>query len=193
MVFKLAGFTNIAKSEIEGIQAIGFFNYAKSLKGMQIGFLNVTDSIEKGMMIGFLSFAKNGCHKWQLESNEVSQLDLAFKTGSNSFCNIISAGTTVKDESLYWNFGYGIGSQVYFNKSEGLNIYLSFRQINKNKFTADLNILTKLKSSFFYQFHKHLTVYGGPSLNLLASEANIFGESSQLEGLITDGFYSKSI
>ena len=188
-----AGFTNIAKEGIEGIQASGFFNYAKSLKGMQIGFLNVTDSIEEGFMIGFLSFAINGYHKWQLESNEVSQLDLAFKTGTNTFYNIISAGATVKDESLYWNFGYGIGSQIYFNKSAGLNIDLSFHQINKDEFTADLNMLTKLKQSFFYQFHKHLTVYGGPSLNLLVSEANLFGESAQLEGLINDGFYSKSI
>lgn len=187
------GFANIATGKVKGIQASGFYNYAKSLDGIQVSFLNFTDSIEDGLMIGFLSFAKNGYHKWELESNESSSLNLAFKTGTNSFYNIFSTGAIVKDESLFWNFGYGIGSLIKFNNSAGVNIDLTAHHVSKDDFEENLNLMTKLKPSFFYQFHKYLTIYGGPSLNFMISEIKTNGETTQNSDFITNPFYEKSI
>lgn len=188
-----SGFCNIAKEGVDGLQASGFLNYTKRLNGAQIGFINLADSIEKGIMIGFLSFAKNGYHKWELESNESSELNIGFKTGTKSFYNILSAGATVEKEDLYWNFGYGVGSLIKLSKAAGMNIDLTVHHINKNDFTPELNMMTKLKPSFFYSFHKHLTIYGGPSLNLLVSETNIIGETPQNSNLISNPFYEKNI
>ena len=188
-----SGFANTAKEGIEGIQVSGFLNLAKTLKGAQIGFINITDSIEEGIMVGFLSFARNGYHQWELETNESLYGNVSFKTGTNQFYNILTTGAKVTDNDLYWSFGYGIGSLIKLSKSAGINIDLTANHINKDGFSENFNVLTKLKPSFFYQFHKHLTVYRGPSINLFASESDFTGEVNPLTDFNTNNLYSKRI
>jgi hypothetical protein len=52
-----AGFANIA-SEAEGLQLAGFLKCGRAeSKGMQLGFINVADTID-GIPIGFISFVR---------------------------------------------------------------------------------------------------------------------------------------
>lgn len=191
---QLAGFANYSMGKVEGIQLSGFINVAKTLKGAQVGFINYSDSIEDGIMVGFLSFARKGYHQLEVEGSESLYGNLSFKTGTNQFYNILSVGAKPTADNLFWSFGYGIGSQLYFNSKLGMNVDLTANHVNKDDgFTAQLNLLNKLKPSVFYQFHPHFTVYGGPSLNVLVSETNIYGEANQSVGLIENAFYDKNI
>ena len=191
---QLAGFANYSMGKVEGAQLSGFFNFAKVLKGVQVGFINYTDSIESGAMIGFLSFARNGYHHFELEGNESTYGNVNFKTGTKKFYNILSVGGSVKENELFWGFGYGIGTAFDFGKKLGMNIDLTASHINKDQgFSSDLNMLSKLKPNVSYSFHKNFTIYGGPSLNLLLSETNGSGNAPQSEGLVGHSFYNKNI
>tara|TARA_B110000211_G_C14084395_1_gene556026 strand:+ start:1319 stop:2503 length:1185 start_codon:yes stop_codon:yes gene_type:complete len=189
---QVSGFSNTAKEGISGLQVSGFFNYAKTLKGVQVGFINYNDSIEEGLMIGFLSYSRTGYHKLEIEGNESLYGNVSFKTGVNKFYNIFSAGAKVTDNNLYWSFGYGIGSIIEINKSMGINIDLTASHVNKDSFTSSMNLLTKLKPSFFYQFHKNFTVYGGPSINLFMNDDDTVGEDYELNNFVSNSFYNKT-
>ncbi|MFT6747925.1 MAG: hypothetical protein ACJAZ2_002282 [Glaciecola sp.] len=111
----------------------GFINIAKALKGVQIGFINCTDSIESGVMIGFLSFARNGYHHVEFEVNESIYGTLNFKTGTKRFYNILYVGGSVTDNDLYWGFGYGVGTMFYFTQKLVMSVDLMISHINKEK------------------------------------------------------------
>lgn len=190
---QLAGFANYSMGRVEGGQVSGFLNIAKALKGVQIGFINYTDSIESGVMIGFLSFARNGYHHLELEGNESMYGNLNFKTGTKQFYNILNVGASVNDNDLYWGFGYGVGTMFDFTEKLGMSVDLMTSHINKDSgFTSDLNMLSKLKPSVSYTFHEHFTIYGGPSLNVLVSELDGNGNAPQSAGLGKNAFYNKN-
>lgn len=191
---QLSGFGNYALDTVVGGQVSGFINVAQHLKGFQVGFINYSDTIEEGVMVGFLSYARKGYHQFELEGNESHYGNVSFKTGTNKFYNILSVGAKVKEEQLFWSFGYGLGSQFLFNEKLGMNVDLTAHHLNKDAgFTPHLNLLSKLKPSVFCSFHKHLTVYGGPSINLLVSDVNIYGEAPQNEGFVNESLYDKNI
>lgn len=191
---QLAGFANYSLDTVTGGQVSGFINVAKHLKGFQIGFINYSDTIEDGVMVGFLSFSRKGYHQLELEFNESQYGNVSFKTGTNQFYNILTAGVKANKDNLFWSFGYGVGSQFLFNEKLGMNVDLTAHHINKDAgFTSHLNMLTKLKPSVYYNFHPRFTLYGGPSINVLASGVNIYGEAPQNEGLVNQTIYDKNI
>ena len=50
---------------MNGAQVAGVFNYAKKLRGVQIGLINVSDTSD-GYSIGLLNLVKQGYHKISL-------------------------------------------------------------------------------------------------------------------------------
>ena len=55
---QISGLVNVAKKDMKGIQISSLLNKAKSIKGLQIGLINYTNS-QLGTSIGFLNFSKN--------------------------------------------------------------------------------------------------------------------------------------
>lgn len=191
---QVAGFGNVSLDTVTGGQVSGILNVAKHLKGFQLGLINYSDTIEEGIMVGFLSYSRKGYHQLELEGNESLYGNVSFKTGTTQFYNILSLGAKVKKEQLFWSFGYGVGSQLQFNEKLGMNIDLTAHHLNKDsEFTPHLNLLSQLKPSVFYAFHPHFTLYGGPSINLLVSDVNIYGDSPQNDGFVEETIYDKNI
>jgi len=81
---QLAGIVNVAGGDYEGAQISGILNYAKTVKGCQLGFINYADSIS-GVPIGFLSFVKNGYKALEISTSESFYATALFKTGVNKF------------------------------------------------------------------------------------------------------------
>lgn len=59
---QVGGLFNIVKKEMKGLQISTLFNKAKTVKGLQIGFINVTDTNE-GSSIGFINISKGKKHR----------------------------------------------------------------------------------------------------------------------------------
>lgn len=150
---QLAGVVNFARRNMTGIQAAGVMNYSENFKGMQIsglinttgrasgsqiaglvntarvvdgiqiGFINVTDTV-RGMQLGFLSFSKTGVHQVEYAYNDVLQHNATFRTGSKTLYNILTAGYHPYANEAF-AAGYGLGSKVSLGKKSSLNFELT--------------------------------------------------------------------
>ncbi len=68
---------NFANRELNGVQLSTIFNYAKKLRGLQIGLINVSDT-SAGYSIGLINIVFKGYHKIALSTNEVFKFNAAF-------------------------------------------------------------------------------------------------------------------
>jgi hypothetical protein len=166
-----SGFANYNNGKVDGAQISSFFNYTKVLKGVQISFINIADSVETGLPIGFFSYVKNGYHKFEFGGNESLYGVASFKTGTTKFYNIFSFGLNVNHNNLFWGFGYGIGTLIPLSEKMSMNIDLISYQLNDESFwTYNLNSLNKLSVNTSIQLTPGFAVFGGLSWNVLATE-----------------------
>jgi hypothetical protein len=166
-----AGFANVTTGTQKGLQASGFFNYARRLRGVQVGVVNIADTVESGLPIGFLSFVRHGYRVIQIGGSETLYGEISFKTGVRRFHNILSLGTTIKDQKPLWGFGYGIGTLIPLGRRldigiEGLSYYLS----GKYWFSGYLNSLNRLNLSLCYNLAPAIGAYAGVSWNVLITD-----------------------
>jgi hypothetical protein len=180
---QVSGFSNVVTGDITGVQVSGFFNYAKRVKGSQISFINVCDTIENGVAIGFLSIVKKGYRALEIGADETLYAQMSFKMGTEKFYNILSLGGSQKSNNLVWGWGYGIGTLMNISPRINLNIDAVAYHINYNDWwTDDINLLNKLKVNVSWKLNDKISVYGGPTYNVYVSnridnEGNLINNS----------------
>ena len=166
-----AGFANVTTGMLKGVQASGFFNYARKLRGVQLGVVNVADTVEKGIPIGFLSFVRNGYKVIQIGGNETLYGEISFKTGVRQFYNILSVGAATKSGSMKWGFGYGIGTLIPVGRRMDLSLEAISYQINEDSWYFDhMNMLNRLNLSLSYNITRIIGAYAGCSWNVKVTE-----------------------
>lgn len=162
-----SGFANITTGTQSGVQASGFFNYARRLNGVQVGVVNVADTVERGIPVGFLSFVRHGYHVVQIGGNETLYGEISYKTGVRRFYNILAVGASVIDNNMRWGFGYGIGTLIPVGKRFDISIEGVSYHLNENSwFNGYLNSLNRLNVSACYQITRYLGAYAGVSANV---------------------------
>lgn len=110
---QVAGFANIATRDVEGVQASGFLNVAQRLNGLQLGVINVSDTVESGVPLGWLSVVKRGGYRsLELFGGYSTHTGLAFKIGVPRFYNIFVLGATFSESGVVPSTGYGIGTRI---------------------------------------------------------------------------------
>jgi len=179
---QISGIANVASGRMDGTQ-IGLFNYANKLKGIQIGLINISDSVEKGVPIGLISFVRSGYHKMEIEANETFYANVTYKSGVQRFYNIYTVGYTTRNDKSIWAVGLGFGTLMHLSKKVNMNIDLIARQVNEDEWwSKELNMLNTLKINASYRVSKGMKVYGGPTFNISVSgkkdsEGNVIGDS----------------
>jgi hypothetical protein len=167
-----AGVLNFAGKEVHGAQVGGVLNFAKTVRGIQIGLVNVSDTI-KGVPIGLLSIVMKGYHKIEASTDELLFANVAFRTGVRQFYNILTVGTrpaTLKGDSTFWTFGYGIGTAPRVSKKWFLNFDITSNQIMKGNSADELNMVNKLYVGLDYQFARKMSLTFGATLNAFTTE-----------------------
>jgi Secretin and TonB N terminus short domain len=164
---QVSGFANIATGTIRGSQISGFFNYGGYVRGTQLGFVNVADSLT-GVPVGFLSYVKRGYHKIELSADEVFLGNIAFRSGVRQFYNILEAG--FKPDYAFgkdnvWSFGYGLGTARKLTRWLHLNIDVTSHHVNKASFTSELSSLNKAHVGLDFHLMKKFSIYTGVTLN----------------------------
>jgi hypothetical protein len=179
---QISGIANVTSNKLRGAQ-ISLMNYARVVNGVQIGLINATDSVEKGVVIGLFSFVRHGYHRVEVEANETFYGNITIKTGLPWLYNIYTLGYKSQDGKNYWSPGVGFGSMMPVNRRMNINLDLIARQVNEDEWwTEELNLLNSLKLNISYKLAEKFEIYGGPSFNLIVSgikdsEGNIIGES----------------
>lgn len=168
---QLAGLVNTSRL-INGFQLSGLINIAGKVKGSQLGFLNISDSIS-GIPIGFLSFVKKGYHKAELACDENLLATLSFRTGVDKFHNILIGGIQLSAGKPLWTIGYGLGSAIQLGRKWYLDLDLTSQQLFLSNSDVTYNMLTKSFIGIEYRFGKNFSIAAGPSVNWYSSESNI--------------------
>jgi hypothetical protein len=156
---------------MNGIQVGGIFNYAKKLRGVQIGLINIADTSE-GYSIGLLNIILKGYHKLAITSNELMNVNASFKTGNNKLYSILMAGYNYGNDAKLYSFGYGIGSEIKLNNHLSVNPELSTQYLYRGNI-FDLNLLGKFNLDLHKNFGKHFSIFAGPSFNAYYTEQQI--------------------
>ncbi len=167
---QLAGFANVASGDVEGGQISPFFNHARRVRGSQLGFLNVADSVS-GVSIGFLSLIRHGYKRVEVWGSEALFVNVAFKTGTSHFYNIFALGTQPLRDKFRWAFGYGIGTEQRLSRNLVLNLDAVSYQINENQWWTDkLNLLNQLKLTMGVRLSNRTYFFAGPTVNVQVSQ-----------------------
>ena len=157
------GSMNIASGKFTGIQLGGFFNYAKDLRGMQIGLINASDN-SSGVSIGLLNFVQNGYSSGGIYSNETTDANLVYKTGTRWFYNIILAGAKLGKNNKQYAYGLGYGNELPVFKFLAFNTEATARYLYQGN-SRYLNVLYRLDESLNIKFSHSFSIQAGPSLN----------------------------
>lgn len=170
---QLGGVFNFSNRSMNGVQIAGVINYAKRLKGVQFGLINVVDSSD-GFSIGLINIVLKGYHKLSITSNDVTDLNAAFKTGNAKFYSILQAGMRSNDLEKLFAFGYGLGSELSLNKKKTL--FFNPEIISQYLYAGTwdyINLLNRAQLNLNIKITKFLYVFGGPAFNVLYSKQTI--------------------
>ena len=170
---QVAGLVNVAPKVVLGSQISGLVNVGVKVKGSQLGFLNVSDTLS-GVPFGFLSFSYRGYHPIELSADEIFPVNLSWRTGIRSFYNIFSAGMQFDDITFpLWHFGYGIGTSARLGKTWWLNLDLTTQQIVKGDSFEEMNLLSKFHLTVDKSLTKNLAIAIGPVFNFYTSNTTV--------------------
>ena len=169
---QVSGFSNVTTKDINGFQLSSFFNYARNVKGSQIGFINVCDSISNGIPVGFLSFVRKGGYSTlEIGGDETLWGQANFKIGVERFYNIFSVGAKMNAEHVIWGWGYGVGTMMHLRPKMNANLDIITYHINQDNYWYDnINMLNKIKLNVSYQLNNMFTIYGGLTYNVLLTD-----------------------
>ncbi len=157
--------SNVCNGTNKGAQLALLVNYAKKQNGIQIGLLNICDSI-KGVSFGLLTFARHGYIDIELSYNEVFNYNLAFKSGAKHFYNIFSIKSS-QGETRMWGPGYGFGSSIGLSKRFNLSMELTSTHVNEaEQWVSELNLLNKFSLSLDWKIGKRFKIFAGPTYNV---------------------------
>jgi hypothetical protein len=188
---QIAGFANINSGDVHGIQAAGFLNTARKVHGIQLGIINISDTMQ-GIPIGLLSIVrKGGYRRFDIYGSESLYANMAFKMGVRSFYNIFTVGAQLKDDNLRFGAGYGVGSELGIGKRVVTNIEATTSYIWEDHVDIrELNTLNKLSTTLGVRIGKTATIYAGPTLNVMISSQYLDGKTEPGSGLSSYSFYN---
>ncbi len=192
---QLAGLANVSPREHRGVQIAGLVNYTRRMNGFQLAVVNVSDTVKRGVPIGFISIVAHGYRRLEIEGNEVLFINASFKTGTTRFYNIFSIGYRPDGDKQHWGITYGIGTMAPISNRFNFNIDLTATHLNEDEaWTNELNLLSRLKFNASYLITKRLEVFGGPSINVAVSKLrNAEGELVGSSIIPSYGFYNENV
>ena len=183
--------SNVCGGTNNGIQLSLITNYAKNQNGLQIGLVNICDSI-KGVSFGLLTFARHGYIDLELSYNEAFDYNLAFKTGGKHFYNIFLLRGSNSD-NIMWGPGYGFGSSIGLNKNLNLSLELSSTHVNEaEEWVSELNLHNRFSVTLDWKIGKRFKIFTGPTYNVHVSNLKDPDTGNFNSSVAVNPFYTSS-
>ena len=165
---QIAGISNFSNRDMKGVQISGVFNYAKRLKGLQIGLINVADT-SSGFSIGLINIILKGYHKLSFSTDEVVNINGAFKTGNTKLYSILKGGVNLDNDERVVTFGYGLGSEWRLGKIFSINPELTGQYLFLGNWDYT-NLLGKINVNLTIHAGKYFSIFAGPVFNVYYSD-----------------------
>ncbi len=183
---QISGLFNVA-GNVDGGQISALLNRGKKVKGMQIGLINIADSIS-GVPIGLINIIRKGYNRFELSGSDALHANFGLKFGAKSFYNMLLFGArwddlnyttddgsgepeTVSGTYMSWGLGYGLGTAITLGSHTLLNLEASAMHINETEdWTSTLNLLNQVKLTLDIRIGRRTSIFAGPVGNLLVSQ-----------------------
>jgi len=164
---QLAGFMNVSR-DLQGAQIAGFLNMARNVDGLQLGVINLSDTVTGGTPIGFLSIVRRGgLRQLEITTSDAAHMAVAFRIGTPAFYNIFSYNARPFSSPHFNVFGYGIGSRIVL--SDNIVFYqeihsMQLQQEFLNWDEQEVDILSEIRLNFAYRFSDQVEWFAGAVL-----------------------------
>ncbi|MFH1727137.1 MAG: caspase family protein [Pseudomonadota bacterium] len=199
--WQMAGAMNMVWEEMYGIQTAYFVNYAGTLRGLQIGLLNIgldtkgcqiglvnfsketkgcmiglvniADKVD-GATIGALNLVRKGRHNLDIWADDTQPFNIGTKLGTKQFYTLLKFGGDPFGVSKSISPGFGIGG--FYSLSERIGMHLEWIT-NYIYYTGmgddkQENFLFKFRFGPTWQLNNKLAFFAGPCLNYYSSKTN---------------------
>lgn len=176
---QVAGISNFARENVKGIQIAGIgnfsgkgtsalqiggiVNYAKHLRGLQIGLINIADT-SSGFSLGLINVVAKGYHKVAVYTNEVLNLNVAYKSGNPKLYNILLAGVNAGEDDKVFSYGYGLGHEIAIGNKITLNPELTTQYMYLGNWHYT-NLLTRFQLNASIKLSKGVAIFGGAAFS----------------------------
>jgi hypothetical protein len=170
---------------MSGVQTACLFNYAKNLKGVQIGLVNLADS-SSGYSFGLVNIAKNGTGDVHVYANELVPFNIAWKSGGRKLYNILTSGYSMNNADRAYLFGFGFGREIKIHKYLILDTEVTRQNVYLGNW-KNLPVLYRIQTGLNVKLSKHFSLNGGPSFSLFSSQQKEFG--TQYQSFSDKGFF----
>lgn len=157
---QLGGVINISGQDLSGMQ-ISLINKARRLHGVQLGVVNIADTLSSGYSIGLVNIT--GFHTVSLFWNESLDLNFAYKSGRKALYSILLAGINPVKRKRAYSLGVGLGHESPLSKRLSFQGEITAQGIYLGTW-RDVPWLTRLSPSLVWSPGRHWSVFGGPSL-----------------------------
>jgi hypothetical protein len=159
---QVAGFINKSEGPVSGVQVGALTNEAHQLKGVQIGLVNVADT-SSGFSIGLINIIRNGFYKVGVSTNNLTNTNMTFSTGTHRFYTTLILGSNISINSRMHVFGAGIGHDFILTDklcvSANASIMLPYTGTSVDDRWKQAKLLLNL------QLSKNISINAGPSFN----------------------------
>jgi hypothetical protein len=151
---------------VNGAQ-IGVVNIGGTVKGAQIGVVNVAKDLQ-GVGVGVINYSHTGIRAIELYTTESVPLNLGFKLGSRHIYTAWSAGIEPGQVDYIATSG-AIGGRI---GTDGPHVDVDLGVTNHMFLPGGKSqtLITHLRANAGLPIKGRLTIYGGPSVNLLVQQ-----------------------
>jgi len=157
---QLASVGNINGGTMKGVQLAAIFNYARRMDGVQIGLVNIADTLT-GYSIGIINIVRRGYKKAAVFSTDVAPYNIAWKAGRSELYSIILGGFNPGTHDR-WTLGYGIGKVIPINKVLSLATEATAQNVYEGSWSYSTQVF-RLQPSLSVKLAKHLSLFAGPA------------------------------
>ncbi len=173
---QVSGLMNIA-GDVDWSQTSSLFNKGKTVKGFQLGLINVADTAVLGSY-GLLNFIRRGYNRIEISGSDALHANIGFKLGTRQFYNIFHFGArwdqfTTGDQQgnfMSWGLGYGLGTTLTLGSRSLMNIEAVAIHLNElEPWTNELNLLNQLKFTYDIRLGRKFSMFAGPVVNVHVS------------------------
>ena len=192
---QIAGIANVTKDEHKGFQLAGIINRATRVRGSQMALINIADTVT-GATVGLINIVKNGYNRLEIYGSESLYGNVGFRFGTHKFHSIIAIGFQpyADYKNFRTGFGAGFGSLVRLTNLSAVTFDLVANHIEEgnNENVRLLNLLSQFKISYSIKLANHLSLFAGPTFNVMTSKYRKTGASEYGSGLPDYSFYNET-
>jgi hypothetical protein len=163
---QIAGFINKAEGQMAGLQLSVLNNSAHKLKGVQIGLVNIADT-SQGASIGLVNIIGNGFYKATLSTNDLTNTNVSFKTGTHTFYTDLLIGINIAPNNKLYTAGFGMGHDFMLSNKVYISAEAAFHFVDADYSWDDHLMQGKLLLNV--QLSKNISLVAGPTFNRYSS------------------------